>query len=443
MSGKKDHINYTLADIEAYLQGRLSPAAMHAMEKAALQDPFLADALEGFRSVDTATARADLAAIETQITAAEQTGTIPAAANPGAGWWKIAASVILVAGAAIIGWYTLRPDNSRQEIAQQITPIKNIRPDSPIQNKVLPTAPKEIVIKKQKQAQQAEDAARDISIRQQREAELADTKTLMAAEKQKKELLPPPVPETLSTANQQSFTGPNARVFSGKMSGVSVTSPTRLQSFSGVIIDSNRAPIANASILLEDKQGVAADDKGRYSFKTRDTVQIAEVTALGFKPKKLELSALKSGKITLDANNNELNEVVVIGYGTQRKSDITGSVMTLPKPADDMIRPAIGWTALFVYMDSSVQKYRGQRKYRYTAKAPPLRKVMVELILDESGIPSKVTILNSFDSAGNIPPIDRLKIDALKKGPSWQNTDGSLATGTKKITLHFVAGENP
>lgn len=43
------HIEYTQADIERYLQGKMTNAEMHAIEKAALQDPFLADAIEGYK----------------------------------------------------------------------------------------------------------------------------------------------------------------------------------------------------------------------------------------------------------------------------------------------------------------------------------------------------------------------------------------------------------
>ena len=41
-------MNYSANDIDAYLKGQLSPALMHAMEKAALDDPFLAEAMEGY-----------------------------------------------------------------------------------------------------------------------------------------------------------------------------------------------------------------------------------------------------------------------------------------------------------------------------------------------------------------------------------------------------------
>jgi hypothetical protein len=43
---EKNIINYTAADIEKYWKGNLSSAEMHAMEKAAMDDPFLADGRE-------------------------------------------------------------------------------------------------------------------------------------------------------------------------------------------------------------------------------------------------------------------------------------------------------------------------------------------------------------------------------------------------------------
>ena len=48
MANNNEHINYSKADIEKYLQGKMNAAEMYALEKAALQDPFLADAIEGF-----------------------------------------------------------------------------------------------------------------------------------------------------------------------------------------------------------------------------------------------------------------------------------------------------------------------------------------------------------------------------------------------------------
>ena len=57
--------NYTAADFERYHAGKMSAAEMHALEKAAMEDPFLADALEGF--VFTPTPQNDLELIRTKL----------------------------------------------------------------------------------------------------------------------------------------------------------------------------------------------------------------------------------------------------------------------------------------------------------------------------------------------------------------------------------------
>ena len=50
MKDNSNHITYSAADIEKYWKGQLSAAEQHAMEKAALEDPFLADAMEGYEA---------------------------------------------------------------------------------------------------------------------------------------------------------------------------------------------------------------------------------------------------------------------------------------------------------------------------------------------------------------------------------------------------------
>ena len=57
--------SYTAKDIERYHSGELSPVEMHAMEKAALDDPFLSDALEGYAF--TQTASSDLSTLQQRL----------------------------------------------------------------------------------------------------------------------------------------------------------------------------------------------------------------------------------------------------------------------------------------------------------------------------------------------------------------------------------------
>ncbi len=75
MSNNSQHIKYTLADIENYLQNKLSNAERHTLEKAALTDPLLADAIEGYSIANLQQVKNYLASTENLIKAAANNNT--------------------------------------------------------------------------------------------------------------------------------------------------------------------------------------------------------------------------------------------------------------------------------------------------------------------------------------------------------------------------------
>lgn len=84
-------------DIDKYLKGQLTPAQMHALEKKALSDPFLADALEGMGSLDPAELQGDLQQLQANLNKRIQ--------KRSGGWtWasRIAAGLLLVAISAFV-----------------------------------------------------------------------------------------------------------------------------------------------------------------------------------------------------------------------------------------------------------------------------------------------------------------------------------------------------
>ncbi|MBX2931717.1 MAG: hypothetical protein KF781_07225 [Chitinophagaceae bacterium] len=75
MADLTQHINYTVADIEKYLQNKMSNTERHALEKAALTDTFLADALEGYEMANMQKAKNCIATTEALIKAASTKNT--------------------------------------------------------------------------------------------------------------------------------------------------------------------------------------------------------------------------------------------------------------------------------------------------------------------------------------------------------------------------------
>jgi hypothetical protein len=93
--------NISAADIEKYWSKKLTPAEMHEMEKAAMDDPFLADALEGYKySVNT---DEELRILQEKFDQKLDT-TVPVIPihRKKFAWLKIAAAIIVLIGAGLI-----------------------------------------------------------------------------------------------------------------------------------------------------------------------------------------------------------------------------------------------------------------------------------------------------------------------------------------------------
>ncbi len=100
-----------------------------------------------------------------------------------------------------------------------------------------------------------------------------------------------------------------------------------------VVSKSDNLPIIGASVVETDKptNGAATDIDGNFYLTVADGATIT-VSYIGYKS--VTLPAEATMQITLDENNELLDEVVVTGYTTQRKADLTGSVAVVN--TDDM-----------------------------------------------------------------------------------------------------------
>src|SRR6187551_1843735 len=98
------YINYTFEDIQRYLQGKMSAAEMHAMEKAALQDPFLADAIEGYTEASPLIAAQHLNEINASLSGRRETSKVVPFSQTRR-WMRIAALIILLSGIGVTATY--------------------------------------------------------------------------------------------------------------------------------------------------------------------------------------------------------------------------------------------------------------------------------------------------------------------------------------------------
>jgi TonB-dependent starch-binding outer membrane protein SusC len=99
----------------------------------------------------------------------------------------------------------------------------------------------------------------------------------------------------------------------------------------GKITDSaDGSPLTNASIIAKDASaGTQTDAKGNFSLSVPVSVKILTISSVGFLSVDVDVSATNNIEVALVAISSTLNEVVVIGYGTARKKDLTGAVASV------------------------------------------------------------------------------------------------------------------
>ena len=111
--------------------------------------------------------------------------------------------------------------------------------------------------------------------------------------------------------------------------------PVNSYTITGTITDDNGSPIPSASILLKGTtQGTTSDSKGVFSLTISKLSGTLVVSAVGYDNKEIKLKASTTTiNVSLKTAVPALQEVVVIGYGTAKKRDMTGSVTTVNQPA--------------------------------------------------------------------------------------------------------------
>ena len=121
-----------------------------------------------------------------------------------------------------------------------------------------------------------------------------------------------------------------ALLMAGVLSAASLSAQAQNRTIKGCITDANnKEPLMGATITLDGgKTGAVTDLDGNYTLVVPAGTKQITVSYIGYIAKTVQLNG-DVINITLDSNDLQLGEVVVVGYGTARKSDLTGSVATV------------------------------------------------------------------------------------------------------------------
>lgn len=94
----------------------------------------------------------------------------------------------------------------------------------------------------------------------------------------------------------------------------------------GTVVDEHGEPIIGASVRVEGQDGgVITDLDGNYVIKAPKGAKVT-ITYIGYEP----MTVTGGGRVQLKEDSQNLDELVVVGYGVQKKAHLTGSVATVP-----------------------------------------------------------------------------------------------------------------
>ena len=102
------------------------------------------------------------------------------------------------------------------------------------------------------------------------------------------------------------------------------------QTISGIVTDADGIPLPGANIVEKGtSNGVTADFDGNFSIEVSDENAILSISYIGYTTKDIVVEGNAPITVQLQPDAAKLEEVVVVGYGTQRKTDLTGAIATV------------------------------------------------------------------------------------------------------------------
>lgn len=102
------------------------------------------------------------------------------------------------------------------------------------------------------------------------------------------------------------------------------------KTITGKVIDENELPLPGVNILIKGTtKGTISDFKGEFSLTVENDTKTLVLTYIGYRLQEQSIVGISQLNVQLEQDQEQLEEVVVVGYGSVKKSDLTGSVSSV------------------------------------------------------------------------------------------------------------------
>lgn len=450
MSHFDKNMIYTAQDIEKYFSGKLTPLQMHQMEKAALDDPFLAEAMEGYGAMPGKEWEKQLAAASRQI--AGSNAKVVAMHPSTSQWWKAAAAVLVIGcGTALTVLFTNNKTNqsATQEIAQADKTIqppssnsKETTGSSPITQQQQPITDgkekgadnttitsNEQVIKPGDNASvnRADGQARD-SIKQGADHFTnAETKNAAAVTPTPAGVKSsaPQAGENMTAKNNAEAEKINDGLYevSKRQEAQTVAKKEKVSNnyFNAQVVGSDNTPLPFSNISVQSGRfETYADVKGNFRLFSTDSLLTVEVKSAGYQSRTYALRSNQPiNKIILLDNEQALkdkneNNGTVLRARTRRASVLGDSAIN--------VEPKDGWENYNTYVANNLDIPEETLKSEFHGE--------VELSFD---VKANGTISNIRINKSPGPAYDEAAKQLIMKGPQWKVKKGRKTSANVKV----------
>ena len=440
MAEEKNIKNYTAADIEKYWKGQLDASEMHAIEKAAMDDPFLADALEGYKNSGRVAEDVDALynRLEKRVVASAPVITLKEKKFP---WLKVAAAVIVISGLGLLVQQLIlnnknetsivnveKPEKDRADAAanneqqkadtpatanQSLSDTVSFKPPEK-KSESVKTQPGSLALSVNDTTKKTDDRlAGDIQKENLETAQaVKSAPAIVTAEKREessrdKEALGRTAVDSNNSLMEVQVSGLAKRKYAATPSAASTNANAGAflnNKYNYRVVDMQNNPVPFANVMnTRDKVGTYTDIRGNFNLVSSDTVLNVQINSLGYHSDNYKLvPSGQSPTLVLKEDNNATRKALAANQ------TVVSNVIR--KDTAELEEPEVGWEYYNTYAANNLQLPDNLRK------KSTFSNVELSFDIDKAGHPANIKVTKS----SQCKECDQEAIRLLKEGPKWK-----------------------
>ena len=401
-----------------YIRGLRKGKEAHRLEKESMKDPFLADAMDGYSQVE-GNHEERIEKLRMQISAhtAKHTNSSKRK-NSYAITWSIAACLVIGIGISTYFLFLKKSMTDNVFIAKEDIPSAVFEPVTPKEE-----------ISSLAEAKMKQDSTHEVIVKQ------ADKKNIVAKSKTtpKPQSVPIAATPVIEEATGEETAGQAIMLEETivadtntshsevpEMKVAKVAAPNR-NPIKGKVTDEKGEPIIGASVTYTGTNtGTITDLNGEFTLKKEEGNKELTAQFIGYEPVEIPVDTSRTILIAMNKDKQTLDEVVVVGYGSSKKSTFTGA-STKVSSKNQTPQPVIGKRKYKKYLEENLIRPDDDKCKDVKGE------VVLAFFVDRAGKPQNITVVHGLCESA-----DKEAIRLVKEGPKW--TFGNLPT---RVTVHF------